>query len=213
MKKLLLTLALAAFAFTANAQWVIGGNIGADHNNNHANDYVTGTASTDITILPKVGYWLNEDMQIGVMLGYEMNYNRIYAGDADSYTSNTASAIRINPYFRYNFANWKNFKVFCEAQLGLTLGLESHGYNSVTDISTDGGDSFTAVSLNVVPGLNYSLTDHISFDLYINLISLYANFRTDDVSGSHRFGFGADMTDRTILGHLNTFTLGFNYAL
>ena len=212
MKKVLLTIALAAFAFTANAQWVIGGNIGVDHANNHLNDYVGGTVNTSISVMPKVGYWLNENMQIGMQVGYVMNYNRNYLGNQDNYNSNTGSAIQIAPYLRYNFASWKNFSVFCEAQLGVTLGLESHTYNSVTDVTTDLGDDFTAFSINVVPGLNYSLTEHISFDLYVNLLSLYANFYTDNGSGAHNWGFGANMDAQTLNAHLNNFTLGFNYA-
>lgn len=213
MKKILLTLALAAFAMTANAQWVLGGNIGVDHSNNHTTDYALGgTASTNISIMPKIGYWLNDDMQLGIQLGYTQSYNRNYLTDVDSYTSNTGSALEFTPYFRYNVANWKNFTVFCEAQLNLTLGLESHGYNSVTETTTDAGDSYTSFGLAVIPGLNYAFTDHISMDIYVNLLALYANFYSDDNTGSHDWGFGLNMDAQTVNAHLNNFAIGFNYS-
>lgn len=213
MKKILLTLALAAFAMTANAQWVLGGNIGVAHSNNHTTDYAFGgNASTNISIMPKIGYWLNDDMQLGIQLGYVQNYTRTYGTADDVYTSNTGSALAFTPYFRYNVANWKNFTVFCEAQLNLTLGLESHGYNSVTETTTDAGDSYTSFGLAVIPGLNYAFTDHISMDIYVNLLALYANFYSDDNTGAHDWGLGLNMDPQTVNAHLNNFSIGFNYS-
>lgn len=192
---------------------MIGGNIGVDHTNNHTNDYVTGTASTDFSIMPKIGYWLNDDMQVGAQLGYQYNYTRNYGGDVDSYLSNNGSAIVIAPYLRYNVARWNNFTVFCEGQLRLTLGMESHTYNSVTDNTTDWGDSYTQIGINVVPGLNYAISEKISLDLYVHLLGIHANFMTDDGSGAHSFGLGANANEQTLQAHLANFGIGFNYAL
>ena len=110
MKKILLTLALAAFAFTANAQFVVGGNVGIDHSSRANDDYSRGTTNTNISILPKVGYQLNDQMQVGIQLGWDYNYNRWYGASApsgaigatdyasDSYESNPSSAIVLKPY-------------------------------------------------------------------------------------------------------------------
>lgn len=217
MKKILMTLALAAFAFTANAQWVLGGNIGVDHQNNHGNDYIAGsTSSTDISIMPKVGYQLNENMQIGAQVGYVYDYDRNYinpAGSVDDYTSDKSHSIVIAPYLRYNVGQWKNFTFFCEGTLSLTLGLESSTYNSVTGNTTDWGDSYTSFGINVTPGLNYKLTENISMDLYIHLIGLHANFTTNDRGGAHSWGFGANANEQSIFNHLTNFGFGFNYHL
>ena len=85
MKKVLLTLALAAFAFTANAQWVIGGTVSANHDNFHTDKYVRGATTTNITLLPKVGYQLNDNMQVGLLFGWTFNYERNYNGADDTY--------------------------------------------------------------------------------------------------------------------------------
>lgn len=218
MKKVLLTLALAAFAFTANAQWVIGGNINATHENTHTTDYVTGTTTNHFSIMPKIGYWLNENMQIGAQVGWAYDYKRTYNGDADTYTSTSKTGtsgqptIVIAPYFRYNVANWKKFTIFAEAQLNIGLHMESSNYNTVGSTTTDNGDNYTSFGLNVVPGLNYALSEHCSFDLYVNLFRCYAEFATAENWGSHKYGIGADMNAQSIQNHLNIFTLGFNYA-
>lgn len=228
MKKVLLTLALAAFAFTANAQFVIGGNIGANHDNYHTDKYGTGTTTTDISIMPKIGYQLNENMQIGLTVGWTYNYERTYAGKDDTYnsTSNPGLAtaanykdfnnptITIAPYFRYYLTSWKNFKVFAEAELNVGIHMESSRSTVVSgsETSTNNQDNFTSFGINIVPGLNYSLTDHISFDLYVNLLRCYADFATADGFGAHAWGIGADMSAQTIQAHLGNFAIGFNYA-
>lgn len=219
MKKVLLTLALAAFAMAANAQFVLGGNIGINHSNSHSDDYVSGTAETNISILPKIGYWLNDDMQIGAQLGWVYGYERSYASADDTYTSTPQSVIVFAPYFRYNFAEWKKLKVFCEAQLGIGFGLESHTHwfvngDEIDGSPSDNGNNFTSFGLNVVPGLNYSFNDHISMDIYVNLLGLYANVRSnDDGSGTHSWGLMANMGAQDLNAHLSNFSIGFNYAL
>lgn len=218
MKKILLTLALAAFAMTASAQWVLGGNIGLNHDGDHDDNY-TGAygsyARTSITVMPKIGYWLNDNMQIGANLGWNYFYSRTYGGASDSYWSHPQSSVVIAPYLRYNVATWRNFTVFCEAQLNFTLGLKSktHTFVNGTETIADQNDNFTSFGINVVPGLNYAFTDKISMDVYINLIGLYANMTTGDGWKDHNMGLGIDMAGHTLNNHLNNFTIGFNYAL
>lgn len=234
MKKVLLTLALAAFAFTANAQWVVGGTVSANHANGHSDKYVAGNTITNITLLPKVGYQLNDKMQVGLLFGWTFNYTRTYNGADDNYTSNSNPGnanitpttpytdypqimknptITIAPYFRYNLTTWKNFTIFAEAQLNVGIHMESSRFTKTPngDTSVDQKDNFTSFGLSVVPGLNYSLTDKISLDLYVNLVRCYADFYTADNYGGHAWGIGADMSAQTLNDHLGNFSLGFNY--
>lgn len=230
MKKALLTLALAAFAFTANAQWVIGGNIGFNHDGNSTGDY-SDNATTEFSIMPKIGYWLNDDMQVGIQLGCTYDYARNYAGDNnnDHYASQTQLQWNFAPYFRYNLTKWNKFTVFCEAQLGLGITPKSSWKNTVTNTSGDGNTSAFDLNFNIVPGLNYSLTDKISFDAYIDLLGLYYNYNAttrttaagDVTTYNHNYGLVANMDPQPFLGinaagltgHLTLIRIGFNYAL
>lgn len=219
MKKILLTLALAAFAFTANAQFVIGGNIGFSHDADYDDNYTAlygSQANTDITILPKVGYQLNDDMQIGAQLGWNYNYTRNYMGAKDSYTSTPRNSIMINPYFRYNLLKWKKFNVFCEAAISFELGLESKTHTFVNGSEVAGspaknGDNYTSFGIGVVPGLNYAFSNSFSMDIYVNLASIYWNATSYDGHADHEWGFGANMSEQTLNAHLNNFAIGFNY--
>lgn len=236
MKKIILTLALVAFGMTASAQWVLGGNIGFDHDGNSTGDY-SDNATTELSIMPKIGYWLNEDMQIGIQLGCNYDYARNYDGDNnnDHYSSRTQLEWRFAPYFRYNLTSWKNFTVFCEAQLAFGITPKRSTWNNTTSTSGEGNTSSFDINFNVVPGLNYALTDKISFDAYIDLLGLYYNYNattrtigaTDVTSHEHNYGFIADMNAMPIIGngaidpttmlitnggHFSLIRIGFNYA-
>lgn len=225
MKKVLLTLALAAFAFTANAQWVIGGRIDLNHNGAAAGDYNT-TAATNFTLMPKVGYWLNETMQVGVQFGANYAYTRNYDGDNnnDHYRSATQLVWNFNPYFRYNLTSWKNFTVFAEAQVLIGITPKSSWKTTNPSATGDGTTSAFDLGVNIVPGLNYALTDHISIDIYVNLARIFYNYNStttsttvgtatvDNTNTTHDWGFGANMNSQTINAHLNNFSIGFNYA-
>lgn len=229
MKKVLLTLALAAFAFTANAQFVIGGNLGVNHNGRHDKDFTSGNAYTGISIEPKVGYQLNDQMQFGAQISWNYTYNRWYGMSAtpgaipvasygkDSYESNPVNVITIAPYFRYNFATWKSFTVFCEAQVGIGFGLESKGHLFIEGKEATGspvkmGDNFTRFSASITPGLNYSINDMFSMDLYIDLLGFQWATQTDaNDNNTHNWGLNADMSAQTLMAHLGNFRIGFNY--
>lgn len=228
MKKILLTLALAAFAFTANAQFVVGGNVGIDHSSRANDDYSRGTTNTNISILPKVGYQLNDQMQVGIQLGWDYNYNRWYGASApsgaigatdyasDSYESNPSSAIVLKPYFRYNFGTWKNFTLFCEAQANFRFGLESKEHlfikgSEATGSPIKNADNYTTIGLTVVPGMNYAFSQNFSMDLYINLASLGWSMTTEEGRASHQWNIGGDFNSQTLAAHLNNFAIGFNY--
>ncbi len=219
MKKALLTLALAAFAFAANAQFVVGGMI--DYNtwgyNNSTENVIGGAAPTttvipgspwsnsntsSLSILPKIGYNLNDKMQVGVSFGMVWDKVVDYSGylleygavdNFEGWQKTTQSAIQIAPYFRYNITDFKGFTLFCEAQLAFTFGLNPsiHDYHCAytylgtsfdeadVDLMEGRKDTYTSIAFTVVPGLNYKFNDKFSADLYIDLLGLGFSHRTD----------------------------------
>lgn len=214
-----MTLALAAFALTANAQWVLGGNIGMNHDGAHDENYTAGgTASTSLTIMPKIGYQLNDNMQVGVSLGWNYGYNRTYTsplGAKDTYTSNPTSVIEITPFLRYNVYKGSKFTFFCEALAGISIHPETttHVVVAGTDNSVNNGDNWTRFGLNVIPGINYAFSEHFSMDLYVNLLGLHAWLQNGDGWSRHDLGFNANAGAQSLNAQFNNFMLGFNYAL
>ena len=242
MKKAIFTLAMAVFALAANAQFVAGGSLSFSHNGGNLNTDPASAvvladeaadATTMFSICPKVGYQLNDKVQVGLSIGINYDYGRNYGTAAsllqhadnnyDEYTSTTQWLFAFNPYVRYNVTNIGKCTLFCEAQLGVEVLPTSSSYNNDNggshSTTTDGEVSGYSIGLKVVPGLNYRLSDHCSLDLYVNLAGLYGNYTSmkhesssvTRTSSSHNYGFIADASVQSLNNHLDNFGIGFNY--
>lgn len=205
MKKVFLTLALVAFAFAANAQFVIGGQLGF---NTNGSKYTQESANPvwdspvakamNLTIAPSVGYMLNDNMQVGLSLEYTLtnttNYNRaVYALGQEEWAKTSNSVFTIAPYFRYYFAQAGDFNFFCEATLGYgIMGRgNNHDYSNVPGLSYDneykGVNSMNVLMFTIIPGVNYRFSENFSADCYIDLAGLaFYNITTKT------YGVGAD---------------------
>lgn len=96
MKKVILVLALALMAFTANAQVYIGGSIG----------FQAAGGTAVVNLAPEVGYNLNDDMSIGGVIGWR---------------NTVGSTFTLAPYFRYFLADLGPVRFFCDALLELDI--------------------------------------------------------------------------------------------
>ena len=159
MKKVLLTLALAAFAFAANAQFVVSGSFGFSTNggstwgkNTAAGVTAEATLPTDINTTinfgPSFGYMLSDNMQVGLSLDLGYNYTKefdaVFPGTgaytpafdkAEDWLVTKQFGFGIAPYFRYYFMQAGNFNFFCEAQLGLLINGNPKFHAFATEIT------------------------------------------------------------------------------
>ncbi len=202
MKKIVLTIALAAFAFAANAQFVIGGQIGFNTNGgkqwsstNAGGTTVEITVPNDVTtsfvFAPKFGYNLNEKMHVGVVLGFNSvtekeysNYSTYYWGghkDFEGWDKTSHTSFFFAPYFRYTFMSFNKLSVFAEAQLSYGFEPKSsvRSYNTAIagilpahDATTKSTFTTSEFALTAVPGVNYRFSNHFSADLYIDLLGI-----------------------------------------
>lgn len=207
MKKIVLTLALAAFAFAANAQFVIGGQIGLTTNGGNA--WISTTAgnttteytlprdvTTNFVLAPKFGYNLNDKMHIVVVLGFATTVEKEY-GDYqylyrahkgfEGWDKTTVNSVYFAPYFRYTAFNYNKFSFFAEAQLAYMYAPKNRvrSYNTAVtgvieahDATVEGKTTTSALAITIVPGVNYRFSNHFSADLYIDLIGIAFNSET-----------------------------------
>lgn len=236
MKKLFITLSLVAFAMTANAQFVLSGNLGLTStggtftNESPSYDY-PNTKTSNLLIAPSVGYVLNDNIQIGLSLNYNYGktttYNPIaYAAGYEDWSINSGSSFGIAPYFRYYFAKVNKFNFFCQAELAFNFTPKTH-YELHSTVPVVGGDSegdgitkISDINFAIVPGINYSLNDKWSADLYIDLASFYINhnavktYNGDDLVSTDAYnscGLVATAAAQDLNSHLTNFRLGFNF--
>lgn len=146
MKKAFLTIALAAFAFAANAQLFVGGNLGFNTNSGTQQVVTTGgnttvtvdsklPTSTGFYFMPKIGYQLNEKMAAGIILGYSSNTDvytlsaattltPLVLAAADNFAgtqTDVSSTLTFTPFFRYNLMELNAFTLFCEAAIPIRI--------------------------------------------------------------------------------------------
>lgn len=171
MKKVLLTLALAAFAFAANAQLIVTGQLGFSNNGGSTyNKTVLGGTTTEatrpadiyttITFMPAVGYKLSDKMQVGVGLGLTYNYSKEFdvvnpgfaytaAYDkAEDWLTTSSLDFSIAPYFRYYLMEMGNFNFFCEAAISLSFNGNPafHAFSTKIDGIHDAVDTTYAIA-------------------------------------------------------------------
>ncbi len=190
MKKVIMTLAFAAAAVVgANAQFLIGGNVGFEYDKTE-NVTTTEDKTIGFEIAPKLGYQLNENMSVGAYVGFgytKNDWKNTVAGVTTKGDTKTTN-FNIAPYFRYNCLNFGKFTVAAEAQLGF-------GYSKTADVSKT-----TAFGIQVVPFLVYNLNENWSIEAGLNFLDLgFTYAKTSDESGAGLpdqkttdFGIGVD---------------------
>ena len=201
MKKILLSIVLAAFAFAANAQFVIGGQVTLNTNGGSTwNRSIRGTTPNEYTIpadintnfvlAPKFGYNLNEKMHIGITLGFTSTVQKEYSPYTPYYINykgfegwdkTTNNGFYVAPYFRYTFMTYNKLSFFAEAQLAYTMTPKGkvHSHNTGVsgvidphDETVEGTTTSNSLSIAAVPGINYRFSNHFSADLYIDLLGI-----------------------------------------
>lgn len=214
MKKVFLTLALAAFAFAANAQFVISGNLGFSHSGekytlDNKDDYSSNPMKfNNFNLALKAGYQINDNLQAGVLLGYATNSDITEYPEAtdptktDSKSTRKINTINLGVYGRYNITSFGDLNLFAEGTVRIAMG------SGKTDYEFPGGSTSTdepktfGLGIDIVPGVSYQLTDNLSAELYFDFVSLgfHSNKTTWDKSviGVDRtytdtdFGFGVN---------------------
>jgi len=190
MKKVFLTLAFAGLAIAANAQIILGGQLGFNttggtYTQENANPVwdMPNNKAMGLTVAPTISYVLNDKMQIGLTLEYSYgsatNYTAAaYALNQEVWSKTSNTMFTVAPYFRYYFANAGKFNFFCEAALGFGISPRDkhHDYSNVPvvgyDNEYDGITKTTMIGLSIIPGVNYRINDHWSADCYIDLAGI-----------------------------------------
>lgn len=168
MKKLFLTVVLAIAGFvSAQAQFLVGGNVGVWYDHEDEN--------TSWSILPEFTYYFNDQWSAGTEIGL--------SGYAFKHGGNTTSFV-FNPYARYTFFSADLVEVFCEGAIGFatatdhdaafSIGLRpgikvnlSDNWSLISKIGflgfSSNKDGIPAVAQN---GFGFGLNNNIALGLY-----------------------------------------------
>ena len=157
----------AMLAFTAKAQIYVGGQVGLGVASDHS----------VISVLPEVGYTINDNMSFGAVLGLNSSNWKERSKGTD---------IILIPYFRYTFLNLGQVKLFADARVDLDFG-NSSSYDYIGKKWNDPVSS-VAWGIGIAPGIAIPLTDNLSVVGHLG----YLGYRYNE------FAISADATDLTV---------------
>ncbi len=173
MKKFILAVALA-FAAVCGAQaegLYVGGQLGYWHDSD--DDDVNASTNT-LSILPEVGYNLNDNWAIGTTIGY--SYKHVCGADLSSHH------FQLAPYARYTFFKSSNnlVNLFVDGGVGFGAGW----------VSAAGEESSTACTWNVglKPGIAINLTEKFSVVAHVGMLGYQGANNAAKTVGYHNQG-------------------------
>lgn len=201
MKKILLLLAVAIIGTAANAQLFVGGSFGIDKS---YVDIKSGSITSDdgsalvFQIVPKVGYYLNEDFAIGVSSGIikSIVYTPEYGwGYPEQEKVETLSIWAYSVFARYNLVRYERFSLLLNSELG------GGKITSKTKIgSTTTEDNPTSIfAFAVMPILSFDITERFSLEMSSDFLRLGFTSYTE-----------TDLDDKDYNKTTNNFGLGVN---
>lgn len=184
MKKFLMTVVAVAMATVASAQVYVGGSagfVGVSHD---------GTTNTNFTILPEIGYNLDDNLAVGIVVGYAQTKTSKEVTDAE--VSVKTKQFQVSPYLRYTALKLKNVNVFVDAGLDYVHSDEAGAKNNTFGVG-------------VKPGVAINLNDKLSFVSHFGWLGFQTS--KDDYDGAKAVNtYGLDLDGRNL-----TFGLYYNF--
>jgi hypothetical protein len=180
MKKLFSLIAVAFVAMSVNAQVYVGGSLGINAWSSQKN--AGDRSETTFSILPEVGYNLNDEWAVGTVIGYVSDKWVGVNGISES-------AFTFNPYARYTYLKAGKVSLFVDGGV---------------DFTTASKADWNELAIGLKPGLAVSLSDNISFVSHLGFIGY--DVYNPDGDDNNISKFGLDLSGNNL-----TFGLYFNF--
>jgi len=192
------------FCISLNAQVFIGGNFGFNTSNHKTGDG-NKTSNYSLNLSPNIGKFLSEKFAIGAALDISLSGNTTGVNPENTSKSYSLGG---SLFLRYYAIKWDKFSVFGQGNIGLALS------NSRTKVdgSTTDGPKTTELYLSVYPGLSYDISDKLSLQTSLNILSLGYNYTTTKIGSntgnSSNFNIGAGLSN---IVSISAITIGAIY--
>lgn len=200
MKHILSFAFLMAFAFSAAAQFILGGQFGL---NTTQNKIHTGSTSTEtnksstLTILPRVAYGFGNTWA-GLDVGFEYSHSVSPNFPGGNDITNT-SLFEVAPFVRFIKKPADNIGLWAEAQINAAFGGAEVNGRQTSKVAQFGA--------GIRPGVIFFMGDHLSFEASFGRFGFLSTRNTDpdnsdNYSTNNNFGLSLN----------GTFLFGVNWA-
>lgn len=194
MKKLLLSAAAVMVFGLANAQETTGttgfskGDVFITGAVGYGSESTGDNETSTFTFSPKAGYFVTENIAVGINLGYTSQTETEEDGLGDTFDTDT-NTLEVGAFGRYYFTPARNFSFFGQLAVGMT--------SSKTEVEgVDGEYKENGFNLGLAPGISYFVSEHIALEATFGLLGY--NTSEPDVDGAEstdNFNIGANFND------------------
>lgn len=193
MKKTLLAFLIAASGICINAQpaaksGFIGGSVSLYFESQKVDEMKQTAKSTQINILPKVGYFVTDRMAIGLKMGVMSNVETVSIVDEEY--KRTEAMFNITPFARYYLTSG-TVGIFAEGSCAVGFGKLK-----TTEPDNPEKSDITQVMVGISPGIYYYIHPKLALEFSAGWLGYqYYSEKQDDVElkrGS--FGFDIETT-------------------
>ena len=181
MKKFFLGLAISVISISANAQVYVGGGLGFSSVKEAHHEKVDVDTKTTFSLVPEIGYQLDEKLAVGIGLGYSHS----------KYGDEKSDAFSIEPYARYTFAKLGTVDLFIEGGVGY---LHTKNTEEIKD-NVEVNEKENTFYIGVRPGFKVNLNQKIALVSRVGWLGWKTTKPdVDDYKGSSEFGLNLDAT-------------------
>lgn len=179
MKKLFVMAVMAIAAMSASAaDWYTGGQITFGR----TTESISGTKTTQVTILPELGYNINDRVAIGSSLG--INYRK-QGGEEKT-------VFKVNPYLRYNYFKYQRVNLFVDGGVDVGMGKAD-------------GDFAVEYGIGLRPGVTFNINDKFSLVAHVGFLGYQSGNNAAKRNGApENWGFDLN-TNNLLLGFYYNF--------
>lgn len=174
MKKMFLMAMMAIVAVGASAQdnkWYAGGQLTFGR----TTESVSGVKSTQVTVLPEVGYNITDRFSVGAVAG--VSYRK--AGSEEK------TVFKVNPYARYVYYRYDRINLF--ADLGVDMG-----------IGRADGSTAVEYGIGLRPGVAFDINDKFSLVAHVGFLGYQGGNRPAKRNGAPE-NWGLDLNSNNIM--------------
>ena len=211
MKKAILISAIfLATIVVCNAQYFAEGILSASYHKEKQSDGAYNPSSISININPKVGYWLSDDIAVGLAPYFVWNNQKIPENETQEKWEKNTKMWVFAVFGRYKLWEIKKISVLVECSIDFGKGIVKEKTGSISNFSR----SASSVGASVSPALSYALTDKIGIIARVDFLSLSFHYETvkDKITDNKAiftdFGF---TTQSGLINYIGDFGIGLTY--
>ena len=223
MKQTNKTIIIFAIFFSSAAnvysQYFIEGSLSVGYRDQKftENNRLTENPSTSsIYVAPKVGYWLNNRIAVGVKPYFAADRSKQIIPDPDNFDREIKSELKVSAFGfavfgRYKLFSMRRFSVLTDGTIGVARARGKETLPVVTN-KTLSGNSF---DIEVLPLISYDLNDKYSFIAALDCLRLgfssYTNKRKGEIEEKYTINTFSFLAQSTIFSYLSDISIGFLY--